>query len=123
MRALGLLLLLLAVPSLAHAQAGRQPEVVGTKPGAIVSLGSCQLSVTTAVLVSTCSGGVPAGAAIAWITPEGAAIRWRDDGTAPTTTVGNPVAIGAQLIYSGPLPTLQVIAQSGTAVVNIYFAR
>lgn len=114
MRKLTLLLCLLAWPAGA---------VTVVEPANVVVLGYCQLSVTTAVLVSTCSGGIPGGATRAYVTPETAAIRWRDDGTAPTTTVGYPVAIGAQLIYYGNLPTLQVIAQSGTSTVNIAFYR
>jgi hypothetical protein len=94
-----------------------------TEPALLVPLGYCQLSVTTAVLVSTCSGGIPAGATFAYITPETAAIRWRDDGTAPTTTVGNPVAVGQQLTYGGLLSALQVVAQAGTATVNVSFYR
>jgi len=98
--------------------------VTVVEPAPVVVLGYCQLSVTTAVLISTCSGGIPGGAQVAYITPETAAIRWRDDGTAPTTTVGYPVPTGGtQLIYRGNLATLQVIAQSGTATVNIAFYR
>jgi hypothetical protein len=97
--------------------------VTVTEPAAVVPLGYCQLSVTAAVLVSTCSGGIPAGATFAKLTTETAAIRWRDDTTAPTAAVGYPVAIGAQSDYSGSLTTLQVIAQSGTATVNIVFYR
>jgi hypothetical protein len=118
-----LLLAMLTPITPALAQAGRQPETVGTKPGAVVAMGYCQLSVTAAALISTCSGGIPAGAAFAWITPETAALRWRDDGTAPTTTVGYPITVGQQMIYSGPLGSLQLIAQSGTTSVSIAFYR
>ena len=114
------LLVCLALLALGSA-AARADEVV--RNALLIPLGYCQLSVTTAVLVSTCSGGIPAGATMAYITPEGAAIRWRDDATAPTTTVGYPVAIGGQLVYQALLPTLQVIAQTGTSTVNIAFYR
>jgi hypothetical protein len=89
----------------------------------LIPMGYCQLSVTAAVLISTCSGGIPAGATITYLTPETAAIRWRDDATAPTTTVGNPVSAGQQLTYYGLLSTLQVVAQAGAATVNINFYR
>src|SRR5882672_6430716 len=60
-----------------------------------VPLGYCQLtSLAAATKLSACSGGIPAGATSALISVEGAAIRYRDDGTAPTTTVGMPIAIG-----------------------------
>ncbi len=97
--------------------------VTVTEPANSVPLGYCQLSVTAAVLVSTCSGGIPAGSTFASIVTETAAIRWRDDGTAPTTSVGNPLAVATRLTYDGLLASLQVIAQTGTAVVNIEFYR
>lgn len=109
-------LALLALGSTARA-------VTLTAPTSLVQLGYCQLSVTTAVLISTCSGGIPLGAEYAYVTSEGAAIRWRDDGTAPTTTVGYPLSVGTQLAYGALLPLLQVIAQTGTATVNIAFYR
>ena len=87
--------------------------------------GVCQLSVTSgaAVLLSACSGGIPANTRVAYITSETAAIRWRDDGTAPTTTVGYPLSSGgAQLVYSAaPLSALQMIAQSATTTVDVAF--
>ena len=110
-----LALLALGVP------AARADEV--TRDANFSPMGYCQLAVTTAVLISTCSGGIPAGATRAWLVPETAAIRWRDDGTAPTTTVGMPLAVGQQLIYQGLLTTLQVIAQAGTSSVSIAFYR
>lgn len=97
--------------------------VTVVEPAQQVTLGYCQLSVTTAVLVSTCSGGIPAGATLAYIITETAAIRWRDDGPAPTTTAGNPLATGVQLTFMGNLTTLQVVAQTGTASVSIGFYR
>jgi hypothetical protein len=118
-----LALVLAALPGSARAQAQGARENVGTVPGSLTALGYCQLSVTTAVALSTCSGGIPTGAVIVYITPETAAIRWRDDGTAPTTTVGNPVGAGAQLVYAGPLLAMQIIAQAGTATVNANFYK
>jgi hypothetical protein len=112
---------LLCLALLALASPARAATI--TEPALAVPLGYCQLSVTAAVLVSTCSGGIPAGATFAWITPETAAIRWRDDGTAPSATVGNPVAAGQQLVYGGLLASLQVVAQSGTSTVNVAFYR
>lgn len=54
----------------------------------------------------------------------GAAIRWRDDGTAPTatssstaTTAGMPVLASQDLRYEGLVERLQFVPQSGTATV------
>lgn len=62
-------------------------------------------------------------ATIALITPETQAVRWRDDGTAPTATVGMPLAAGVTLQYDGDLTKIQFIEQSASAKLNIsYYA-
>ncbi len=113
--------ILVCLALLALGSAARAATV--TEPATFVPLGYCQLSVTTAVLVSTCSGGIPAGATFASITPETGSLRFRDDGTAPSATVGYPLTTGQQLMYSGLLPSLQIVSQSGTAIVNLWFYR
>jgi hypothetical protein len=88
----------------------------------IQPLGYCQLtSIASATSVSSCSGGVPALSAWAVVCIETAAVRWRDDGTAPTTSVGMPVSSGQCMNYSGTFSALQFIAQSGSPVVDISF--
>ena len=90
-------------------------------------LGYCQLSVTTSVLTSTCAG-YPADAGYAAICNEGAAARWRDDGTAPTASVGAPLPAGTAsapscMSYSGSPGAVAWIAQSGTATLNFTFYK
>jgi hypothetical protein len=67
---------------------------------------------------------VPDGTAYALITPETQAVRFRDDGTAPTATVGMPLSVGATLKYTGGysgLKALQFIEQTASAKLNIYY--
>lgn len=64
---------------------------------------------------------VPAGATSAVITAEAQAIRWRDDGTAPTATVGMPVAVNVPFNYSGPLANMKVISQTAGAKLNVAY--
>ena len=110
--------------SCATAMAQGVPSRAGIVPGQVTGLGDCQLSVgASAVALSSCSGGIPAGAIFIWATPEVAAVRWRDDGTAPTAAIGNPVSVGSQLQYGGPLTAIQIIAQSGTSTVDVYFGK
>lgn len=59
----------------------------------------------------------------ALITPEAQAVRWRDDGTAPTSTVGMPLAVGDTLEYDGDLNKIQFIEQSASAKLNISYYR
>lgn len=93
-----------------------------TATGFIAPLGYCQLtSVASSTLVSSCSGGIPARTAWAIICIDTNAIRWRDDGVAPTAAVGMPITAGQCFYYSGTFATLRVIAQTGSPVVNISF--
>jgi hypothetical protein len=59
----------------------------------------------------------------ALITPETQGVRWRDDGIAPTATVGMPLAAGVTLQYDGNLKNIRFIEQAGSAKLNIsYYA-
>lgn len=59
----------------------------------------------------------------ALIIAETQAVRWCDDGTTPTTTVGMPLAVGVPLQYDGDLSKIKFIEQVAGAVLNIsYYA-
>jgi hypothetical protein len=65
---------------------------------------------------------VPLGTTFAIIKCESQAVRWRDDGVAPTATVGYPLEVGSELYYdSASLPRVQIIQQTASAVVNISY--
>ena len=66
---------------------------------------------------------VPTGARIAVIHTEVAVMRWRDDGTAPTASVGMRIPTGSELIYDGELTKLRLIQEGAGAIANIsYYA-
>lgn len=66
---------------------------------------------------------VPAGATMAVIAPLTQGIRWRDDGTNPTASVGMPIAAGAYFSYDGNLKSIKFIEQTASAELNIsYYA-
>lgn len=90
----------------------------GTAPYIYTPLGYQQITVTS---LSTLT--VPTGATSAFVTVETAPIRYRDDGSAPSAIVGYPLAVGQQLIYSGSLAAVQLIAQSGTPVVDVLYYK
>ena len=59
----------------------------------------------------------------ALITPLTAAVRWRDDGVAPTASIVMPFAGGVTLQYDGYLTKIRFIQNGGTAELNIsYYA-
>jgi len=55
------------------------------------------------------------------ITPETQAIRWRDDGVAPSSTVGYPLAVGSELKYDGDLNAIRFIEQVASAKINVVY--
>jgi hypothetical protein len=84
-----------------------------------VCLGYQQITNLTASTALT----VPAGATMALIIPELQGVRWRDDGTAPTATVGMPLAAGTSLSYDGDLKAIRFIQQAATGYLNVsYYA-
>lgn len=80
------------------------------------------LSASTGLTVPTIDAtGLNAKPSIAIITPEGQAVRWRDDATAPTASVGMPLAVGVTLQYDGDLSKIRFIEQVGGAKLNISY--
>jgi hypothetical protein len=63
----------------------------------------------------------PAGATFALVACEGQAVRWRDDGTAPTAAVGMELWVGQTLIYDGPLAAISFIQEAAGAKLNVAF--
>lgn len=64
---------------------------------------------------------IPVNARIARIICETQAVRWRDDGVAPTATVGMPLAVGTELIYDGNLASIKFIEQTASAKLNVSY--
>lgn len=60
---------------------------------------------------------------VAVIVPETQGVRWRDDGVAPSATVGMPLAVGATLIYDGDLTKIRFFQQAATATLNVSYYK
>jgi hypothetical protein len=82
------------------------------------------LSASTALTVPAADvNGLNCRPAIAIITPEGQAVRWRDDNIVPTAGVGMPLAVGVTLQYDGDITMIRFIEQVSGAKLNIsYYA-
>lgn len=97
---------------------------VATPSLPMVPLGYCQLSNTTlasATPLSSCSNGIPTGATMAMLQAATDNVEYRDDGTAPTASVGMAIISGAQpWLYSGTLSKIQFISSGGTLNVSFY---
>ena len=83
----------------------------------ITSLGSA----TALTIPQKDLNGLAGSARIAIITAESQAVRWRDDGVAPTASVGMPLAGGVTLLYDGDLSKIQFIEQTAGAKLNITY--
>lgn len=85
---------------------------------AVQGLGYQQITSLTAATALT----VPAGTSFALIIPQTQAVRWRDDGTNPTATVGYPLAAGVELRYSASsISRLRFIEQVASAAINVSY--
>lgn len=80
-------------------------------------LGYQQLSALSAAVGLT----APTGAVYAIIQAESQNIRWRDDGTNPTASVGMYLALGGEMVYDGDFTKLKFIEVVSGAKVNATF--
>lgn len=72
-------------------------------------------------LASAATLTVPSGATVALIQAEGQAVRWRDDGTSPTASVGMLISSGETVPYSGSLSAFKVIETAASAKLNVSY--
>lgn len=68
-------------------------------------------------------GTIPAETKYVMIQAESQNIRWRDDGTNPTTTVGMLLVAGDILVYSGVMSSIKFIEVSASAKLNVTFYK
>ena len=85
-----------------------------------------QITVTTTAtaLSSLLSGGIPSGAKHAYFYPEGD-VRWRADGTSPTSSVGIVMGANTPEVWESQralLENVEFIASSNT-LVNVHFFK
>ena len=67
--------------------------------------------------------GLNAKPTLALFIVEGQAVRWRDDGIAPTPSVGMPTGAGMSFSYDGDLKNIKFVEQAPGAILNIsYYA-
>lgn len=82
------------------------------------------VAASTALTVPTRNTlGMASTPTVAVIIPTGAGVRWRDDGVAPTATVGMPLGVDGVLIYDGDLTRIRFIQQQATAVLNVSYYK
>lgn len=86
--------------------------------GALKALGYVNMPVgSTAVPL----GAAPEGTTITFMRCEGGVIRYRDDGPAPTATVGTPMYPGSSLEYDAQVGMFRAIRVSGNPILHAIF--
>lgn len=66
---------------------------------------------------------VPTGALIARIDAQAQAVRYRDDGVAPSATVGQRLLVDTDFVYDGDLSAIRFFEVVAGAILNIsYYA-
>lgn len=77
--------------------------------------------IAAATLASAQNLTAPVGTKMAYITSDASSVRWRDDGVAPTTTVGMLIASADGLIYAGDFSKIQFIAATGSPILSVSY--
>jgi hypothetical protein len=93
--------------------------LVGPTGAQAKPLGFQQFTATQLAAAQTLT--VPAGAILAVIQAATGAVAWRDDGVAPTASIGMTIAAGNQLQYNGDLSAIQLILGTAGAIANISY--
>lgn len=76
------------------------------------------------VLLGAAGKGIADGPWRLIIVAEAQAWRWRDDGTAASATVGEPMAVGQPLTYDGTgLASLTAFSQVAGCILNVWIGR
>ena len=98
---------------------GATPSYICTGGGG-VPLGYQQL--TAAQLASAIGLTIPTGAVLALLQAELEAVRWRDDGTSPTSSIGMMLQPGQlPFVYTASLSSIKFIAAAADAVLNVSY--
>lgn len=92
---------------------------------AYTPLGCGQLaSLSSATLLSSVTGGIPNGTTFVFLTIETEPVRMRDDGVAPTGSIGLLLPVGGPWPYSSTtMANLQFIQTTSSAVIDYCFER
>ena len=93
------------------------PQNVSSLAGKYRPLGYQQITDVSSAVGLT----VPTGANFAIIQAEAQTVRWRDDGTDPTATVGMQIIADQDIFYSGNLDKIKFFEAAASAILNVAY--
>jgi hypothetical protein len=109
----------MATPEFLDTPSRRVPGQVAQVPGNLVPAGYQQLT-----SLSSASGlNLATNAYRALIQAQDQNVRWRDDGTDPSATVGMVLAAGETMFYTGDLSAIKFIEVATSAIINVSYYR
>jgi hypothetical protein len=96
--------------------------VIATAPSGKLNATPCGYEQITA-LSAAAALTVPTGACYCIIQAQDQAVRWRDDGTDPTATVGMRITTTEELFYDGDLSTIKFFEEAASAKLNVVYYK
>jgi len=98
------------------------PNTVHTIPGNVLPMAGKAQQITGLSSVKTLTP--PEGALFALVDTESQVVRWYDDGTTPTASLGRRLLPGYELeVTAGSLSTIKFIEEAPSAKLNVTYYR
>lgn len=94
-------------------------QQMATIPGELECVGYEQITDLSAAVALN----PPAGARLAFMIVEAAAVRYRTDGVDPTATVGMPIKANTIVMFDDGIFDKKFIEQSSGAILNVEYYR
>lgn len=91
------------------------------RPGRYANVGYQQITSLSSAVGVTIPSGADKRANCALLQAESQNVRWRDDGTDPTASVGHLLLANSDFWYDGDLNDIKFIETSASAKVNVTF--
>lgn len=77
----------------------------------------------TSLSSAVAPASIPVGTRMMFIQAEGQDVRWRDDGTDPTASVGMQITSESILLYTGFFHKIKFIEETAGAKLNITYYK
>jgi hypothetical protein len=88
------------------------------RPLGYQQIANAALAASVGLTIPTMPAGT-AGPGFAVIQSNAGAVRWRDDGVAPTAAIGMLLPSGGELTYVGDMTALKFISSSGAPILDV----
>ncbi len=98
---------------------GQATIVAYRRPLGYQQISAATLAASTGFTLPATIAGLPVAYAV--VQCNGGNVRWRDDGTAPTSSVGMTLPAGSELDYSGEMGAIRFILSTGAPILDVMY--